>query len=775
LQGNDSEDESDLDEFDNFDTDGIPQPSAGPIPWHNTTLAQPSSEQSADVIAGVSDRPSPCSSADLHDTASAQPSSETSAVVIACDTAAIHIAPVQPSSDKSTIEYEPSDMSNGNDSDEEIDNPEETAVAKAVELFDFLTFPNKTCHCHCQLYGGRSCIEQFNDEEKNTIKMNIQEMTCYEKDLLLLGIISCSINLTEMTLSKKQKNVRRKKNRIRHFFYEHRRICRDTFMYLFDISKIKLQNLREWYATNGLIPRKKKSGGRQKTALNLEDIQYVTRFLINFADQHSLLLPGRIPGFKRSDVRILPSNETKASIWRMYKQSAVLGQRCVQLSTFRQLWKQLLPFIVVAKPMSDLCWVCQQNNTNIVRSVNVSEHEKSAVLKAQELHLLRATAERSHYTSLCETARKTATTFSITDFHKSIPNSLPAAFHYSFDYAQQVLYPANPMQPGPIYFKVPRRCGIFGIHAEGIGNQMNYLIDESVTCGKGANGVISMLHHFLENFGAGEQHLELNADNCAGQNKNAYLLWYLSWRVANKLNESATISFMLAGHTKFAPDWCFGLFKRQYRHTFVSSLADIEAVALASSQTGVNKTTLVGNEQGDVFVPMYDWVSHLKPYYKKVPGVTANHHFKISADNPGVVELKVYVDSSTTKQTIALAECPKTLPAVIEPKGMDAQRKRYLFQHIREFCREETKDIVCPDPGVDVVSERDDTTAECNNADQAEDSRQHARGRRNQGRKKSRELSDTSDTDYEPLAKQSSRGHGRGRGGGRGRGRPRNK
>lgn len=40
---------------------------------------------------------------------------------------------------------------------------------------------------------------------------------------------------------------------------------------------------------------------------------------------------------------------------------------------------------------------------------------------------------------------------------------------------------------------------------------MNYLIDESVSCGKGANAVISMLHHFLENFGFGEQNLERTA------------------------------------------------------------------------------------------------------------------------------------------------------------------------------------------------------------------------------------------------------------------------
>lgn len=58
---------------------------------------------------------------------------------------------------------------------------------------------------------------------------------------------------------------------------------------------------------------------------------------------------------------------------------------------------------------------------------------------------------------------------------------------------------------------------------------MNNLTDKSFSCGKGANALISRLHHFLENSGFGEQNLELTADNCAGQNKNAYLMGYLTW------------------------------------------------------------------------------------------------------------------------------------------------------------------------------------------------------------------------------------------------------
>jgi len=36
----------------------------------------------------------------------------------------------------------------------------------------------------------------------------------------------------------------------------------------------------------------------------------------------------------------------------------------------------------------------------------------------------------------------------------------PRRVHYSFDFAQQVHYPHNPLQPGPIYIKTPRKCAV---------------------------------------------------------------------------------------------------------------------------------------------------------------------------------------------------------------------------------------------------------------------------------------------------------------------------
>lgn len=61
---------------------------------------------------------------------------------------------------------------------------------------------------------------------------------------------------------------------------------------------------------------------------------------------------------------------------------------------------------------------------------------------------------------------------------------------------------------------------------EAIPRQVNYLIDEA--SGKGVNTTISYVHHYFENHGLGETCVHLHADNCSGQNKNNYFIWYLA-------------------------------------------------------------------------------------------------------------------------------------------------------------------------------------------------------------------------------------------------------
>ena len=75
-----------------------------------------------------------------------------------------------------------------------------------------------------------------------------------------------------------------------------------------------------------------------------------------------------------------------------------------------------------------------------------------------------------------------------------------------------------------------------------------------------------------------------------GQNKNAIMVQYLLWRVMTKQHSEITLSFMILGHTKFSPDWCFGLLKKYWKMK-VGGLSDLCGVVNDStSHRSANRT-----------------------------------------------------------------------------------------------------------------------------------------------------------------------------------------
>ena len=94
---------------------------------------------------------------------------------------------------------------------------------------------------------------------------------------------------------------------------------------------------------------------------------------------------------------------------------------------------------------------------------------------------------------------------------------------------------------------------------------MSGFINKAVDVGKGSNAIVSMLHHFFKVHGLGEHDVHLHVDNCRCQNKNNIMVGYLLWHVLTGLHQTITLSsFMIAEHTMFSPDWCFGLLKKRY-------------------------------------------------------------------------------------------------------------------------------------------------------------------------------------------------------------------
>jgi hypothetical protein len=214
-----------------------------------------------------------------------------------------------------------------------------------------------------------------------------------------------------------------------------------------------------------------------------------------------------------------------------------------------------------------MCITCEDNKKEINASAaSGDEDRKLDSLMIARDHILAAKKERDYYRDTILQAKK--------HLHKIMPNGKfgkdnNSKMHYSWDFAQQIHFPYEDHQVGPIYFKSPRIAQLFGVCCEALPQQVNYLIDEADFNDKGADTVISLLDHYFDHYGLEEDHAFFTADNCIGQNKNNALLQYLMYRVLSGKHKSITLSFMLVGHTKFSPDGYFGLIKKKYRRSKV--------------------------------------------------------------------------------------------------------------------------------------------------------------------------------------------------------------
>jgi hypothetical protein len=165
----------------------------------------------------------------------------------------------------------------------------------------------------------------------------------------------------------------------------------------------------------------------------------------------------------------------------------------------------------------------------------------------------------------------------------------------------------------------------------------------------------------------------------------------------HKLHNKISLNFLIAGHTKFSPDWCFGLIKQRLRKTRVNTLAEIADVVRQSTVTGVNVPQLVGKEDGTVNVECSDWNNFLNEYFRPFPGIKSFQHFEFDSERPGIV---VEEFDSTETTTFEILRNPNNLPPAIGQDhllspGLDATRQAYLFDQIRD---EPARDITCPRP-----------------------------------------------------------------------------
>ena len=105
---------------------------------------------------------------------------------------------------------------------------------------------------------------------------------------------------------------------------------------------------------------------------------------------------------------LLPTDVSKVSVHRDYVKATKALQQPVRSFGYREfcrLWSEVVPYIRVMPAADDLCHICQDNATVILRSANLSEDEKKErLLKAQQ-HLECAKTQRNHYREQVKSSR----------------------------------------------------------------------------------------------------------------------------------------------------------------------------------------------------------------------------------------------------------------------------------------------------------------------------------------------------------------------------------
>lgn len=122
--------------------------------------------------------------------------------------------------------------------------------------------------------------------------------------------------------------------------------------------------------------------------------------------------------------------------------------------------------------------------------------------------------------------------------------------------------------------------------------------------------------------------LYLQLDNCWRENKNKYVLGLASLLVENGTFRKVKISFLPKGHTHEDPDQMFSCFHRAYLHHALFGLDDLELHGRNSY------------EPTPTFVHLDDMAALsalLKPYLRRIDGISKPRTFRLKRDDDGVV------------------------------------------------------------------------------------------------------------------------------------------
>lgn len=311
--------------------------------------------------------------------------------------------------------------------------------------------------------------------------------------------------------------------------------------------------------------------------------------------------------------------------------------------------KNYRPKVAICPHQEDYCDTCSKVKTKIhaaqttmnrllqsgnapTEDIKKLEEEIRDFNQEHEIHRDEAQKSHSYYTEV--TARCVAEwndiisleeKVTLTEEETSRLAGLKCRFNLviSADYQMSKLVPYWGMsaQPGCTYYLQKLSHDVFGIVDHGRKSSTVYLFDER-SGPKNTDHTISYLTDFLYKLPAWIRRIHIFLDNTSSTNKNYYMMSWAYEMLQQKKIDFLHLSFLIAGHTKFAPDHLFSQIAQSYNRSDVFTTEELKEIISPYAEVVIDEGNLVCN-----------WRDSVAKKYSKVEGIRTLHDF-IYVTNP---------------------------------------------------------------------------------------------------------------------------------------------
>ena len=249
----------------------------------------------------------------------------------------------------------------------------------------------------------------------------------------------------------------------------------------------------------------------------------------------------------------------------------------------------------------------------------------------------------------------------------------------SADYQQSKLIPywGRSAQPGSTYYLQKASHDVFGLVDHRDGQQHITLFDERIGP-KNTDHTISIIQGYINK--VTELHpwirrVLLFLDNAASTNKNRYLFSWGMESVHQRTLDYMRFCFMVAGHTKFAPDRLFAQVSNSYNRHDVFTIGELKDICDLHAQTTI--------EDG---VSILQWREALRIKYSDLPGTRKYHDFLIARSHDQSVVMKV-------RESCYRGSFSRSPLKIVDPSAVGVPTDNYKETQFRELSTEKFENM----------------------------------------------------------------------------------